>query len=71
MRRHLRHLWGVDHLTAHPHHREHLQQALREGQDQGPDHQEEEDGGLELGQAARKFVQGQASIRDLSAAGLT
>ena len=71
MRRHLRHLWGVDYFTAHPHHREHLQQALREGQDQGPDHQEEEDGGLELGQAAWKSVQGQASIRDLAAAGLT
>ena len=50
MRRHLCNLWRVDHLTAHPHHRQHLQQALREGQDQGPDHQEEEDGGLDCGQ---------------------
>ena len=46
MWRHLCNLWRVDHLTAHPHHRQHLQQALREGQDQGPNHQEEEDGGL-------------------------
>ena len=71
MRRYLRHLRSVDHLTAHPHHCEHLQQALREGQDQGPDHQEEEDGRLELGWAARKSVQGQASFSDLASTKLT
>ena len=71
MRRHLRHLWSVDHLSAHPHHRKHLQQALREGKDQGSDHQEEEDGRLELRQAARESLQGQEPIADLPSAGLT
>ena len=39
-------LWGFNHLPPHPHYRQHFQQALRESQDQGPDHQEEEDGWL-------------------------
>ena len=71
MRRHMRHLRSVDHLPAYPHHCEHLQQALREGQDQGSDHQKEEDGGLELGQTAWEFVQGQEPLADLAAAGFT
>ena len=35
------------HLPPHPHHRQHLQQALREGKDQEPDSEEEEAGGLD------------------------
>ena len=32
------------HLTAHPHHRQQLQQVLREGQDRGGDTRQEEEG---------------------------
>ena len=46
VRSNLCNLWSADHISAHSHHCQHLQQAVREGQDQGPDHQEEEDGWL-------------------------
>ena len=39
----MRHLRGALHLPAHPHHCQQLQQVLREGQDRGRDHGEEEE----------------------------
>ena len=43
----LRHSGRPHHLTPHPHHRQHLQQALREGEDQEPDPEKEEVGRLD------------------------
>ena len=59
------HLWRVDHLPSHSHHCQHLQQAVREGQDQGPDHQEEEDGWVG-GHQEGEFVKGQESFASVS-----
>ena len=39
----LRHMWGPLYLPAHPNHRQQLQQVLREGQDRGGDHGQEEE----------------------------
>ena len=40
----MRHLRRAVHLAAHPHHRQQLQQVLREGQDRGGDTRQEEEG---------------------------
>ena len=59
------HLWRLDNLSSNSHHRQHIQQAVREGQDQGPDHQEEEDGRLG-GHQEGELVKGQESFSSVS-----